>query len=131
VAPPLPEPTAFHSYSVETGTTPPLPTGVYTFVAKTFKPDAKLVTLKAMVGVDEDSFRTQREAIGIWTVFYYDERVCRETARYGKPKSFTCQLPGHPADLSELRIQQSLRGSSARGAGLWAGLIDPIVVVKE
>lgn len=111
---------------------PALADGEYKFIGKTFKPDAQLVALKTRVGIDEGSFKTQHEAVGIWTVFYYGEQVCTETARYGNPKPFTCPLPDHPADLSQLRIEQHLtRSDRSQGAGLWAGLIDPIVVVKE
>ena len=64
-------------------------------------------------------------------ILFYDEQVCTKTLAYGESELFTCELPEHPANLSELRIVQRLtRIDRSHGAGLWAGMIDPIVVVK-
>lgn len=111
---------------------PAAATGTYDFVGKTFDPGATLLSFKAEAGIDQGSYRTQDRSTATWTLFYYGKRVCTERVEYGAPKTMSCDLPDKPADLSRLRIVQTLHPSDGSyGSGLWAGLIDPIVVIRS
>jgi hypothetical protein len=111
---------------------PTAASGTYEFVGKTFDPGAQLLSFKAEAGVDQGSYLTQVHSTATWILFYYGKRVCTQHVGYAEPKTFSCDLPDKAADLSRMRIVQRVHPSDlSSGSGLWAGLIDPIVVVRS
>jgi len=110
--------------------------GIYRFSGPAFPAGARLARFTAQVAIDESSSSSQRGTQVTWTVIYDGAPVCTATVVWRgsrpSPTSVDCRVL-RPAsvgefDLGRLRIQQVAIPASS--GSLWAGLLNPKVVVE-
>jgi hypothetical protein len=109
---------------------------VYRFSGLTFPAGSRLVRLTGQAVIDEFSSASQRGSSVTWAVFYDDAPICSWTVVWSgsrpSPKTLDCRFPSAVApggfDVRRLRIQQD--ASLASSGSLWAGLLNPKIVVE-
>jgi hypothetical protein len=77
-----------------------------------------------------------RDSIVTWAVFYDGTPICSETVVWSgsrpSPRGLDCRIPSTVLaagfDIQRLRIQQV--ASLASSGSLWAGLLNPTIVVE-
>lgn len=112
------------------GGDPSYASGTYLFRKSELGEDTRLGKLTARFGIDESGGQVQAGASVKLTVTYYDRKVCEsEPAAWEAPGTLSCDLStvDRPADMSRLRIRQTVQG--AKAPDVWAGLISPRVVL--
>jgi hypothetical protein len=111
--------------------------GVYRFSGPAFPPGSSLARVTALAAIDESSSSSQRGTQVTWTVFYDGAPVCTATVVWSgsrpSPTKLDCRVlpsasPGG-FDLRRLRIQQVAVPASS--GDLWAGLLNPTIVVTS
>jgi Double zinc ribbon len=108
--------------------------GVYQFANQAFPAGSRPVRLTAQAAIDESSSSSQRGTSVSWTVFYDGGVLCSRTVTWSgsrpSPRKLDCRFPRAYADLDlrRLRIQQVAFPASS--GALWAGLLDPTLVVE-
>ncbi len=111
--------------------------GIYRFSGRTFPAGSRLVRLTAQAAIDESSSSSQRGTSVTWTVFYDGAVVCSKTVAWSgsrpSPRKLDCaKFPSAVAsngiDVQRLRIQQVAFPASS--GSLWAGLLNPTLVVE-
>ena len=109
--------------------------GVYAFSGPTYPGQSRLVRLTAQAAIDESSSSSQRGSSVTWTVLYDGRPMCSTTVVWSGPRPLPrrldCKIPAAASsgglDVGRLRIQQV--ASLASSGRLWAGLLDPRIVV--
>lgn len=109
--------------------------GVYAFSGPTYPGQSRLVRLTGQAAIDESSSSSQRGSSVTWTVLYDGRPMCSTTVVWSGPRPvprrLDCKVPAAASsgglDVGRLRIQQV--ASLASSGSLWAGLLDPTIVV--
>ena len=110
--------------------------GVYAFSGPTYPGQSRLVRLTGQAAIDESSSSSQRGSSVTWTVLYDGRPMCSTTVVWSGPRPLPrrldCKIPAAASsgglDVGRLRIQQV--ASLASSGSLWAGLLDPRIVVE-
>lgn len=106
--------------------------GTYRFGYHSFTAGTVLERITARVGVDEGSSEQQKGTHATWKVSYRGRSLCNVDASFGDPQTMDCDTSIENPDLTQLRIVQVVHPTTkARGAGLWAGMIDLTAELKE
>ena len=110
--------------------------GVYRFSGPTFAAGSRLARVTGRMVIDESSSPSQRGSSVTWTVLYDGMPICSVTVVWAgsrpSPRELDCSISPSVSeggfDLRQLRIQQVASLASSRS--LWAGLLDPAIVVE-
>ena len=110
--------------------------GTYRFSGPTFPPGSRLARLTGEVAIDESSSPSQRGSSVTWTVLYDGTPLCSATVVWSatrpSPRAIDCRISSSVSrggfDVRRLRIQQAAAPVSS--GSLWAGLLDPTIVVE-
>jgi len=112
--------------------TPGLANGTYYFGFRSFPTDSVLTAIKARVGVDEGSSRSQIGTRAAWIVKYDRQVICWANATFRHPHTMDCQTSIEHPDLTKLSIVQRVTPhTTAPEAGLWVGMIDLTIELQE
>ena len=111
-------------------------TGVYRFSGLTFPSGSRFVRVTAQAVIDESSSSSQRGSRVTWTVTYNGKPVCSETVFWSgsrpSPGRLDCRIPptnsSRGFDVRRLEVRQV--ASLASTGSVWAGLLNPMVVVE-
>lgn len=110
--------------------------GVYRFSGQTFPAGSRLVRITGQAVIDEFSSPSQRGSRVTWTVLYDGTPICSETVVWSgsrpSPRKLDCKIPSTSSsrgfDVRRLEIRQV--ASLASAGSVWAGLLNPMVVVE-
>ena len=110
--------------------------GIYRFSGPALPAGSRLARFTAQLAIDESSSSSQRRTQVTWTVVYDGASVCTATVVWSgsrpSPTKLDCRLRAPASvggvDLRRLRIQQVAVPASS--GSLWAGLLNPRVVVE-
>ena len=110
--------------------------GTYRFSGSAGPSGSRPIRLTGQVAIDESSSPSQRGSSVTWTAVYAGRQICSATVVWSgarpSPRTLDCRIPPgvDPGgfDVRRLRIQQV--ASLASSGSLWAGLLDPRIVVQ-
>jgi hypothetical protein len=110
--------------------------GVYRFSGPTYPAGSRLARVTGRVAIDESSSASQRGSVVTWTAFYDGRPLCSETVVWSgsrpSPRMLDCTISPTVSsgafDMRRLRVQQV--ASLASSGSLWAGVLNPTIVVE-